>query len=79
MIFVYQVNGSLVLLSEGGDLQCCYLGTKPSLFVAPPLENSIISFKNMNARLEKLQDEIKNFKNNNGKFLLSYILLFAQV
>ncbi|XP_065213240.1 protein PTHB1 [Planococcus citri] len=57
----FGVKGALLMLSDQGDLNCCYLGTKPSLFVAPPLENSITNYKNINTKLEKLHEQIKEF------------------
>lgn len=62
----FQVKGAIVLLSDQGELNCCYLGTKPTLFVAPPLENSITNFKNVGRKLEKLQEHIKEFNATNG-------------
>ncbi|XP_011260639.1 protein PTHB1 [Camponotus floridanus] len=31
------LNGVIVVLSEEGQLEACYLGSEPSLFIAPPL------------------------------------------
>ncbi|XKL67673.1 hypothetical protein PGB90_003164 [Kerria lacca] len=59
------VSGSLVILSDKGDLKCCYLGTKPSLFIAPTFNNSISTDKNTKVKLETLQEEIKNLKKKN--------------
>lgn len=70
LILIIQITGSLVLLSHEGELACCYLGTKPTLFVAPPLENSVTNFKNVSKKLESLQENIRQFKQNNGKWLM---------
>lgn len=73
---LFQLKGTLILLSEQGDLSCCYLGTKPSLFVAPPLENSITSYKNVAHKLEKLQDQIKAFTSDNGDYRMNIRTVF---
>jgi Bardet-Biedl syndrome 9 protein len=31
------LEGAIVILSEEGRLEVCYLGSEPSLFVAPPI------------------------------------------
>jgi len=31
------LDGAIVVLSEEGQLEACYLGSEPSLFIAPPL------------------------------------------
>ncbi|CAG2069284.1 unnamed protein product, partial [Timema podura] len=53
------ISGVLVMLSETGELQCCYLGTEPSLFVAPPLELNAISYQNTEQELRELNIIIK--------------------
>lgn len=42
LAFIYRrlfqhLNGVIVVLSEEGQLEVCYLGSEPSLFIAPPL------------------------------------------
>lgn len=46
-------------LSDTGSLQCCFLGTDPSLFVAPPLESREIDYKEAEKELIHLQKVIK--------------------
>jgi Bardet-Biedl syndrome 9 protein len=63
------MNGVLVLLSERGELQCCYLGTEPSLFVAPPLEIHAIDYEQAGKELSELQKVIKEYTKGGGKCL----------
>nr|CAI5860311.1 unnamed protein product [Callosobruchus analis] len=52
---VKNLQGVLVFLSEEGRLEACYLGTEPSLFVAPPITLEEEDFA-------KLEDELKNMQ-----------------
>ncbi|XP_050305272.1 protein PTHB1 [Anthonomus grandis grandis] len=54
-IFLKDIKGALVLLSEDGRLDCCYLGTEPSFFIAPPLNVPEIDFV-------KAEEELKNLE-----------------
>ncbi|XP_069672728.1 protein PTHB1 isoform X2 [Periplaneta americana] len=54
------LSGVVVLLSERGELQCCYLGTEPSLFKPPPLEIHAIDYEEAGRELQKLQKMIKD-------------------
>ncbi|XP_060529140.1 protein PTHB1 isoform X3 [Cylas formicarius] len=58
------VKGSLVLLSEEGRLECCYLGTEPSFFVAPPLSIKDIDFEKADEELMDLERTIRNSSAN---------------
>ncbi|XP_012265701.2 protein PTHB1 isoform X2 [Athalia rosae] len=49
------LEGVIVILSEGGSLEGCFLGTEPSLFVAPP-----VSTKDFN--YETAEAEITNYR-----------------
>lgn len=51
-IFLKNIKGAIVSLSEEGQLSCSYLGTQPSVFVAPPL-NDRIDFEKAISDLEK--------------------------
>jgi Bardet-Biedl syndrome 9 protein len=61
------MKGVLVLLSDQGDIQCCYLGTEPSLFVAPPLEIHAIDYEQAGKELSALQNVIKSYTKSNSK------------
>jgi Bardet-Biedl syndrome 9 protein len=63
------MSGILVLLSERGELQCCYLGTEPSLFMAPPLEIHAIDYEQAGKELSELQKVIKEYTKRSGKHL----------
>ncbi|XP_018575245.1 protein PTHB1 [Anoplophora glabripennis] len=57
--FLKAIKGALVLLSEEGRLECCYLGTEPSLFVAPPIASKEIDFEKAEEELNNLNRIIK--------------------
>lgn len=66
--FFEKISGVIVLLSESGFLECSYLGTEPSLFVAPPLALQPLDFEKVGHELNSLYKVIKtaysNGKNN---------------
>ncbi|CAH1154117.1 unnamed protein product [Phaedon cochleariae] len=57
--FFRTVKGAMVLLSEEGRLECCYLGTEPSPFVAPPITHKEIDFETVGEELESMNALIK--------------------
>ncbi|XP_075220052.1 Bardet-Biedl syndrome 9 [Lycorma delicatula] len=68
-VFISRINfqaikGLVVLLSETGSLQCCYLGTEPALFVAPPVKNCLKSFEEVEEKLNNLQKQIAAYSQN---------------
>ncbi|EFA12827.1 Protein PTHB1-like Protein [Tribolium castaneum] len=65
--FVCNTNGVLVLLQEDGTLSCSYLGTEPSLFVAPPLALQDLDFEKAGQELTKLHKIVKNTYSNDIK------------
>jgi Bardet-Biedl syndrome 9 protein len=67
------MKGVLVLLSGTGELQCCYLGTEPALFVAPPLEVYAIDFEQAGKELSELQKVIKAYTKKSGKAVWTVI------
>ncbi|XP_044732129.1 protein PTHB1 [Chrysoperla carnea] len=52
------LQGGITLLSETGDVQCCYLGTNPSQYIVPPLVNQDIDFAVAEEELQILQKDI---------------------
>lgn len=60
------INGILVFLSDAGRLECGYLGTEPSLFVAPPMPNQELDFDQAGLELATLNRTIKK-SYSNGK------------
>jgi len=67
------MQGVLVLLSGTGELQCCYLGTEPALFVAPPLEVHAIDYEQAGKELLELQKVIKTYTKKSGKAVWTVI------
>nr|XP_023015826.1 protein PTHB1 [Leptinotarsa decemlineata] len=65
--FFEQVEGALVLLSEEGRLECCYLGTEPSPFVSPLLTTTELDFDKVEEELEKINSIMKNSYGNDIK------------
>ncbi|PSN52233.1 Protein PTHB1 [Blattella germanica] len=65
------LNGALVLLSDSGELQCCYLGTEPSLFVAPPVERHVIDYAEAAKELVELQKLINSAAEREVKVLVN--------
>ncbi|XP_054289615.1 protein PTHB1-like isoform X2 [Macrosteles quadrilineatus] len=51
-------QGLVALLAEEGQLVCCYLGTEPAVFIAPPLTNKTVTYDELQHRLYTLQQEI---------------------
>lgn len=67
-IFLKRIKGALVLLTDEGRLECCYLGTEPSFFVAPPLNVQDIDFLKAEQELLALEKVITSANNSgNGK------------
>lgn len=63
----WNLKGCLVLLSDEGRLECCYLGTEPSLFVAPPLNYQELDYEKVEEELAALNKVIKDYSTD-GKF-----------
>ncbi|KAF7277935.1 hypothetical protein GWI33_009051 [Rhynchophorus ferrugineus] len=59
-VFLKTIKGALVLLGEEGRLECGYLGTEPSLFVAPPLNLQELDYEKVEKELHDLEGLIKN-------------------
>ncbi|CAH2001525.1 unnamed protein product [Acanthoscelides obtectus] len=57
---IRNLEGVLVFISEEGRLEACYLGTEPSLFVAPPLTLEEEDFAKLEDELRKAQQMMKN-------------------
>ncbi|ERL86761.1 hypothetical protein D910_04167 [Dendroctonus ponderosae] len=62
--FLKGIRGTLVLLSDEGRLECCYLGTEPSFFVAPPVSVPEIDFEKAEHELLALETVISKSNNN---------------
>uniref|UniRef100_UPI00398F4C8B protein PTHB1 isoform X3 n=1 Tax=Pristiophorus japonicus TaxID=55135 RepID=UPI00398F4C8B len=53
------LKGVVVTLSDGGHLQCSYLGTDPSFFQAPKVESRELNYDEMDTEMKELQKVIK--------------------
>ncbi|XP_073983161.1 Bardet-Biedl syndrome 9 isoform X2 [Rhodnius prolixus] len=53
--------GCVVVLSDNGSLQVCYLGTEPTLFVPPPLQENVKNISEMETKLAALQHQIATY------------------
>lgn len=65
-----ELSGVLVTLNEYGHLYCSYLGTDPSLFVAPNVETRSSNFQELESELKELNKIIKDSNNGAGKTAL---------
>ncbi|XP_066154098.1 protein PTHB1 [Euwallacea fornicatus] len=61
--FLKLIKGALVALSDEGRLECCYLGTEPSFFVAPPLNIQEIDFAKAEQELASLEKVLTSSSN----------------
>lgn len=50
------LEGAVVVLSADGRLEACYLGSEPSLFVAPPLHPRGYDYTTAERELSKLRE-----------------------
>uniref|UniRef100_A0A6V7KI15 Uncharacterized protein n=2 Tax=Bracon brevicornis TaxID=1563983 RepID=A0A6V7KI15_9HYME len=65
--FVFQhLDGVIVILSEEGRLEACYLGAEPSLFVAPPIHRRGFDYKAAEEELVELRKMAKSSLNSGG-------------
>ncbi|XP_043544707.1 protein PTHB1 isoform X4 [Chiloscyllium plagiosum] len=53
------LKGVVVTLSDGGHLQCSYLGTDPSFFQAPKVESRELDYDEMDTEMKELLKVIK--------------------
>lgn len=57
-----QLEGVLVVLSEGGRLEACYLGSEPGMFVAPPLHPRGYDYAAAEQQLAELRSQLSRGK-----------------
>ncbi|CAL7941620.1 unnamed protein product [Xylocopa violacea] len=58
------LQGAIVILSEDGRLEACYLGSEPNLFVAPPLHPRGYDYVAAEQELSKLRAQLKKKKDS---------------
>ncbi|CAG0912731.1 unnamed protein product [Notodromas monacha] len=64
------LRGSIVAVSDVGCCVCCYLGTDPSLFVAPALDTRDIDYGSADEELKELHKAIRDAsKSTHGQLL----------
>lgn len=68
-----------MILSETGELQCCYLGTEPSLFVAPSIEPKPIDYQEAERELNYLGTVIRAFNDSSSTSIFQFEYLFSYV
>ncbi|XP_017775274.1 PREDICTED: protein PTHB1 [Nicrophorus vespilloides] len=61
------LRGSIVTLTESGELSCAYLGTQPSLFSAPPLINQELDYEQAEMEMATLSKVIRTRFSNDLK------------
>ncbi|KAK7059243.1 Protein PTHB1 [Halocaridina rubra] len=66
LMFLFGIKGALVSLGDTGQLQVSYLGTDPSLFVAPPTETREINYDQTDRELNQLHKVIKASTKDTG-------------
>lgn len=66
-IFLKSVQGAIALLSEEGRLECCYLGTEPSLSITPPLAMRQMDLEKVEQELDSLNKVLKSFHEHEGE------------
>lgn len=77
--FLLNVKGVIVTLSEDGTTQCSYLGTEPSLFVAPPLNNQDIDFEKANSELADLNRIVRSAYQESRYLNANYIAILCSL
>ncbi|XP_014288392.1 protein PTHB1 isoform X2 [Halyomorpha halys] len=63
------LQGCLVILTEEGELQCAYLGTEPTVFVPPPIQNSVLSNAELESKYASLQHQIATYSKTSKESL----------
>lgn len=58
------LEGVIVILSDEGRLEACYLGAEPSLFIAPPLHHRSFDYKAAEKELLQLRKQTKDAANS---------------
>ena len=66
------ISGGIVILSDIGQLQVIYLGTDPSLFVAPPIETREINYEQADKELAHLHSIIKASSKDSSWLICSF-------
>lgn len=58
--FIKHLEGVVVILSDEGRLEACYLGAEPSLFIAPPMHRRGFDYQAAEQELIELRKSAKN-------------------
>lgn len=63
-VFLQNIQGAIASLSEEGNIQCSYLGTEPSLFIAPPLALKALDLAKVEEEIASLNRSLRSFSGN---------------
>ena len=66
------LEGVIVVLSDEGRLEACYLGAEPSLFIAPPLHHRGFDYKAAEKELLELRKHSRNSASSGNYFAILY-------
>lgn len=64
------LQGCLIILTEEGGLECGYLGTEPTVFVPPPIQNSVLSNAELESKYASLQHQIATYSKTCSEYLI---------
>ncbi|EDV26341.1 uncharacterized protein TRIADDRAFT_22294 [Trichoplax adhaerens] len=64
------LKGLIISLDQNGRIQASYLGTDPSMFIAPPTESREINYEELDKEMKELQKLIKESSVSSSKFVL---------
>jgi len=59
-------KGAIVAIDEEGHLQCCYLGTDPSMFARPTSDLREMDYSSAEHEMKQLQIAIKEQQHKSG-------------
>lgn len=57
----------IVILSDEGSLEGCFLGTEPSLFVAPPVTTKDFNYENADSDIARYRKMLQKKSVNSGE------------
>lgn len=65
-----ELKGLVVTLSSEGHLQCSYMGTDPSFFIAPKVDSREVNYDEVEAEMKALQKVIREATRNQGRTII---------
>lgn len=76
-LFVRDLNGCIVTVSDAGHLSCVYLGTDPAIFVPPQVDSRELNYSKMDAEMSVLQQKIREKGGKSGELAKWFLLLWS--